>query len=37
LLARMSPNDDKCITASLVNIMAKICVRNSRLEDLHAG
>ena len=33
----MSQNDDQRITASLVKIMAMICVRNSRLEDLHAG
>jgi hypothetical protein len=33
----MSQNDDQRITASLVKIMAMLCVRNSRLEDLHAG
>lgn len=33
----MSQNEDQRITANLVKIMAMICVRNSRLEDLHAG
>lgn len=33
----MSQNDDQRITASLVKIMAMLCVRNSQLEDLHAG
>lgn len=33
----MTQNDDQRITASLVKIMAMSCVRNSRLEDLHAG
>jgi hypothetical protein len=33
----MSQNDDQRVTASLVKVMAMICVRNSRLEDLHAG
>jgi hypothetical protein len=33
----MTQNDDQRITANLVKIMAMICVRNSRLEDLHAG
>jgi hypothetical protein len=33
----MSQNQEQRITASLVKLMAMLCVRNSRLEDLHAG
>jgi hypothetical protein len=36
LLGYMSQNDDQRITASLVKILAMICVRNSSLEELHA-
>ncbi len=33
----MSKNDEERIAARLAKIMAMMCVRNSRLEDLHAG
>lgn len=33
----MKPQDEERIAASLAKIMALICVRNTRLEDLHAG
>jgi len=33
----MTPDDDHRIAAQLARLMAVICVRNSRLEDLHAG
>ena len=33
----MSPDEEQRIAAQLARLMAAICVRNSRLEDLHAG
>ena len=33
----MNEDDEKRIAAQLAKAMAVICVRNSRLEDLHAG
>jgi hypothetical protein len=33
----MAPDDQERIAARLARLMAVICVRNSRLEDLHAG
>ena len=33
----MTPGDEQRIAAQLARLMAAICVRNSRLEDLHAG
>jgi hypothetical protein len=33
----MTPDDEHRIAAQLAKLMAVICVRNSRLEDLHAG
>ena len=33
----MSQNAEQRVAARLAKIMAMICVRNSRLEDLHAG
>ncbi len=33
----MNSDDEHRITAQLARLMAVICVRNSRLEDLHAG
>jgi len=33
----MKPADEARIAASLSKIMAMICIRNTRLEDLHAG
>ena len=33
----MSKNDEQRVAARLAKIMAMICVRNSSLEDLHAG
>jgi hypothetical protein len=33
----MTQTDDQRTVANLVKIMAMLCVRNSRLEDLHAG
>ncbi|MDF1856774.1 MAG: hypothetical protein P1U48_15210 [Pseudooceanicola sp.] len=33
----MKPADEDRIAAKLAKIMAMICIRNSRLEDLHAG
>ena len=33
----MTPDDEQRIAAQLARLMAVICVRNSRLEDLHAG
>lgn len=33
----MAPDDEQRIAARLARLMAVICVRNSRLEDLHAG
>jgi hypothetical protein len=33
----MSPDDEQRIAAQLARLMAVICVRNTRLEDLHAG
>jgi hypothetical protein len=33
----MSKNDEQRIAARLAKIMAMICVRNSKLEELHAG
>lgn len=33
----MNENDEKRIAANLAKAMAMICVRNSKLEDLHAG
>jgi len=33
----MAPDDEQRIAAQLARLMAVICVRNSRLEDLHAG
>tara|TARA_R110002094_G_scaffold94898_2_gene95889 strand:- start:368 stop:853 length:486 start_codon:yes stop_codon:yes gene_type:complete len=33
----MKPADEDRIAANLAKIMAMICIRNSRLEDLHAG
>jgi hypothetical protein len=33
----MAPDDEYRIAAQLARLMAVICVRNSRLEDLHAG
>lgn len=33
----MSKEDEQRVAARLAKIMAMICVRNSRLEDLHAG
>src|SRR5512145_2287794 len=33
----MSHEDEQRIAAKLARLMAVICVRNSRLEDLHAG
>ena len=33
----MTPDDLQRIAAQLARLMAAICVRNSRLEDLHAG
>jgi hypothetical protein len=33
----MTPDDERRIAAQLARLMAVICVRNSRLEDLHAG
>jgi hypothetical protein len=33
----MTPDDEHRIAAQLARLMAVICVRNSRLEDLHAG
>ena len=33
----MTPEDEQRIAAQLARLMAVICVRNSRLEDLHAG
>jgi hypothetical protein len=37
LLGRMTQTDEQRTLANLVKIMAMLCVRNSRLEDLHAG
>lgn len=33
----MTPDDEQRIAAQLARLMAVICVRNSRLEDMHAG
>ena len=33
----MAPDDEQRIAAQLARLMAVICVRNSRLENLHAG
>jgi len=33
----MKPADEDRIAANLAKIMAMICIRNTRLEDLHAG
>ena len=33
----MTPDDEHRIAAQLARLMAVVCVRNSRLEDLHAG
>lgn len=33
----MTPDDERRIAAQLARLMAVICVRNSRLEELHAG
>ena len=33
----MTPDDEQRIAAQLARLMAVICLRNSRLEDLHAG
>ncbi|MBF0263340.1 MAG: hypothetical protein HQL97_16050 [Magnetococcales bacterium] len=33
----MIRNDEQRITAQLAKMMAMLCVRNTRLEDLHAG
>lgn len=33
----MTPDDEERIAAQLARLMAVICVRNSRLEHLHAG
>lgn len=33
----MGKNDEQRVAAHLAKIMAMICVRNSKLEDLHAG
>ena len=33
----MNKNKEKCIAASLAKIMAMMCVRNTKLEDIHAG
>ena len=33
----MSKNNEKNIAASLAKIMAMMCVRNTKLEDIHAG
>ena len=33
----MKPADEERIAANLAKIMALICVRNTRIEDLHAG
>ncbi len=33
----MTPYDEQRIAAQLARLMAVICVRNGRLEDLHAG
>jgi hypothetical protein len=33
----MTPDDEHRIAAQLARLMAVICVRNGRLEDLHAG
>ena len=33
----MEPDDERRIATSVAKIMAMICVRNSRLEELHAG
>jgi hypothetical protein len=33
----MGKNDEQRVAAHLAKIMAMICVRNSSLEDLHAG
>ena len=33
----MNPDDERRIAAQVARLMAVICVRNSRLEDLHAG
>jgi hypothetical protein len=33
----MNKNKEKRIVASLAKIMAMMCVRNTRLEDIHAG
>ena len=30
-------SDEECVAASLANIMAMMCVRNTNLEDIHAG
>lgn len=34
---RMKVEDEERIAANLAKIMAMICIRNTRLEDLHAG
>jgi hypothetical protein len=33
----MKPEDETRIAANLAKIMAMICIRNTRLEELHAG
>lgn len=33
----MTPDDEQRIAAQLARLLAVICVRNSRLEDLHTG
>jgi len=33
----MEHKDEKCLAASLAKIMAMMCVRNTKLEGLHAG
>jgi len=33
----MNENDEKRIAASLAKIMTMMCVRNTKLEDIHAG
>ena len=33
----MKPADEDRIAANLAKIMAMICIRNTHLEDLHAG
>lgn len=33
----MSKNEEMCIAASLAKVMAMMCVRNTKLEDIHAG